>query len=79
MTVLFMYNFRSLSNKFPKIFLSLIFRISLPKLSLMPIVLRKRKLTFSDSKMLWREEAFVFSKTFRNYKGVSIISRLKLP
>ena len=31
MTVLFMYNFRSLSNKFPKIFLSLIFRISLAK------------------------------------------------
>ena len=57
MTVLFMYNFRSLSNKFPKIFLSLIFRISLPKLSLIPIVRGKRKLMFSDSRMLWREES----------------------
>ena len=52
-----MYNFRSLSYKFPTIFLSLIFRISLPKLSLMPVVRRKRKLMFSDSKMLWREKS----------------------
>ena len=32
MTVLFMYNLRSLFNKFPTIFESLIFRISLTKL-----------------------------------------------
>ena len=30
MTTPFMYHFRSLSNKFPKIFLSLILRIALP-------------------------------------------------
>ena len=33
MTVPSMYNFRSLSNKFPTIFWSLIFRISLSRLS----------------------------------------------
>ena len=31
MTVPFMYNFRNISNKFSTIFLSLIFRISVPK------------------------------------------------
>ena len=33
MTVLFMYDFQSLSDKFPTIFWSLIFHISLPSLS----------------------------------------------
>ena len=33
MTVLFMYDFQSLSDKFPTIFWNLIFHISLPSLS----------------------------------------------
>ena len=33
MTVLFMYDFQSLSDKFPTIFWNLIFHISLPNLS----------------------------------------------
>ena len=33
MTILFMYDFQSLSDKFPTIFWSLIFHISLPSLS----------------------------------------------
>ena len=40
MTVSFMFNFRNISNKFPMIFQSLIFRISVPS---QPIFCRKRK------------------------------------
>ena len=55
MTTPFMYNFRSLSNKFPKIFLSLILRIALPsKLFFVG------NLKFSDLKMWWREDSKKF-------------------
>ena len=46
MTVPFMYNFRNVSDKFPKIFWSLIFHILLPSLGY-----KKGNLEFSDSKM----------------------------
>ena len=51
-----MYSFQSLSNKFPTIFWSLIFRISLPRLSYFFFV-EKGNLNFSDAKMRWREES----------------------
>ena len=55
MTTPFMHNFRSSSNKFPKIFLSLILRIALPsKLFFVGSV------KFSDLKMWWREDSKKF-------------------
>ena len=59
-----MYNFRRLSNKFPTIFWSLIFRISFPRLRYFSQ--KKGNLKFSESKMLWEEEEsekFHFRKT----------------
>ena len=53
MTVPFMYNFRSISNKFPTIFLSLISHFS-PKVRL--FFVEKGNLKFSDWKMRRREE-----------------------
>ena len=55
----FMYNFRSLSNKFPTIFWSLIFPISLPRLSY--FFVEKGNLKFSDPRMRCREESEKFS------------------
>ena len=64
MTVQFMYNFRSLSNKFPMMFWSLIFHISHPRLGYFfqgknIIIKEKGNLKFSHSKMKRRE-----TKTF---------------
>ena len=56
MTVPLMYNFRSLSNKFPTIFRSkLNFLHFSPQINL--FFVEKRNLKFSDSKMRWREES----------------------
>ena len=55
MTVPFMNNFRSLCNKFPRIFWSLIFHISHPGLG------KKESKNFRDSKMRCREESEKFS------------------
>ena len=44
----FVYNFRSLSNKFPTTFWSLIFHISVPRWT----ILRRQKETFSDSNLM---------------------------
>ena len=55
MTTPFMHNFRISSNKFLKIFLSLILRIALPsKLFFVGNV------KFSDLKMWWREDSKKF-------------------
>ena len=62
MTVPFMYNFWSLSNKFPTIFWRLIFHISLPQERL--FFAEKGNLKLWDSKMSWREESEKFSLSF---------------
>ena len=53
MTVPFMYNFQSLSNKFATILWSLIFHISLPRLS----YFSQKKQKFSESKMRLKKES----------------------
>ena len=55
MAVPLMNNFRSLCNKFPRIFWSLIFHISHPGLA------KKESKNFRDSKMRCREESEKFS------------------
>ena len=59
MTVPFMCNFQSLSNKFRTIFWSFNFSHFTPQARL--FFERKRKPKFSDSKMWWREESKNFS------------------
>ena len=58
-TIPFIFNFRNISNKFPKIFLSLIFCISVLRVSLFSV--RKGNLKFSDSKMQLRGESEKFT------------------
>ena len=61
-TVPFMYNFRSLSNKFTTIFWSLIFHILLPRLGYFSQ--KKGNQKFSDSKRWRREESEKLSLSY---------------
>ena len=75
------YNFRTLSNKFPTIFWSLIFGILPPRLSYFSQEKETEKI--SDSKMRWKEESEKFSlllssQIFGN-EALVISKRLKLP
>ena len=76
MIVLFRYNFRRLSNRFPIIFWSFIFHIFLPRLGYFSY--KKGNQKFSDSKIRRREESEKFSlsylKIFREKNNWSELS-----
>ena len=91
MSVPFKYNFQSLSNKFPMIFLSLIFCISVPRLSCFIFLGRKRKpKTFGFENVMERgiRKIVTFGKLHmasknnyweNNTEAVLILKRFKLP
>ena len=72
-----MYNFRSLFNKFPTIFLSLISYILLLTLGIFSQ--KKGNLKFSDSKMWSREESVKFSfSSYVKLHQIKILGKIVL-